>query len=308
MSGKLNVRLAVVAAFLAASGMSNVALAVYEVEPNDDINASQRITVTKDGTAEITGALGNLTGPIVADLDFYSFEASAGDVLTIDIDGGMKASGSGVRSVDTYLAIFGPGPAFEKLRENDDIDRGVTLDAGSLSRFDALIQNFHVDKTGVYTVAVSSFPRTLRSGGVLDNTTLNANSNGSYTLLISGVTPPVQQINIEVKPGRNERAPVNPNAKGSLPVVLLSSAEFNPLEVDQESLTFGAVGNEPSLLRCNKEGPDVNGDGRPDLLCHFDNQVTGFEQGDLEGIVMGRTTAGKQFEGHGPIKTVPGKR
>jgi hypothetical protein len=306
MSNKPGIRIAAVTAFLAASGASGIAFAIYEVEPNQPIASAQRLVIGGGGGAEVTGAVGVLTGPATNDVDFFSFDGREGDVVTIDIDGGMKPAGSGSRSVDTFLTIFGPGLTFKKLRENDDA--GLPLDPGSSHPYDSRITNFRLPATGTYTVAVSSYPRALRDGGVLASNTLNATSNGSYTLLISGVTPPVQQINIEIKPGSGQLAPVNPKSKGNIPVALLSSADFNALEVDQPSLTFGAEGSEASLLRCNKEGSDVNDDGRLDLVCHFDNQTAGFEPGDLEGIVMGRTGAGGRFEGRGLLKVVPGKR
>ena len=39
------------------------------------------------------------------------------------------------------------------------------------------------------------------------------------------------------------------------------------------SLTFGHSGDEKSLAFCDPGGQDVNGDGLPDLVCHFDNQL-----------------------------------
>jgi hypothetical protein len=160
---------------------------------------------------------------------------------------------------------------------------------------DALLVNVRLPVTGTYTVAVSD-------GSI-------AGSNGSYTLIISGVTPApsAQQINIVVKPGDREISTLNPKSKGNIPVALLSSSEFDALAVDRASITFGATGDEDSLRRCNKEGFDVDGDGRLDLVCHFENQSAGFEFGDLEGIVKGRTAAGA-FEGRGFLKVLPSKQ
>jgi len=118
----------------------------------------------------------------------------------------------------------------------------------------------------------------------------------------------VQQINIEIKPGNREVAPVNPKSQGSILVALLSNSGFDARGVDTYSLTFGQSGNESSYLRCNKEYRDVDGDGLPDLLCHFDNGKTGFEPTDTAGKIKGRMTAGGQFEGQGWLKVVPAKR
>src|SRR5512145_3141100 len=117
-------RTAITAAFLAASAASGLAFAVPETEPNTSIGAAQRLEIRPDGTAEVTGTIGSATGLVVGDVDFYVFQGREGDVVTIDIDGGMKLSGSGARSVDTTIAIFGQNG--KKLRENDDA--GYPLD------------------------------------------------------------------------------------------------------------------------------------------------------------------------------------
>jgi hypothetical protein len=310
MIKKLDARSAVMAVFLAASVASDAAFAILEIEPNNTITTAQHLVIGSGGSVEVNGSLGAVVSSVSAtvDVDFYSFDGREGDMVTVDIDGGIKPAGSALRSVDTILAVFGPGPTFTKLCENDD--GGFPLDPGSISPFDARIDNppCRLPVTGTYTVAVSSWPNFIRSGGLSTVTGLNGKSNGSYTLIISGVTPAVQQINIEIKPGSGEFAPVNPKAKGSIPVALLSSAQFNALEVDYPSLRFGATGNEISWVRCDKDGTDVDGDGRLDLVCHFDNQAAGFDAGDLSGIVRGKTADGRPFEGRGLLKVVPGKR
>ena len=295
----------VLGVILAALWPSAPALAVAEVEPNDLITAAQPLNIGPDGVAVVQGVVGVTSGAATNDVDFYTFRGTEGDLIVADIDGGMKPAGGG-RSVDTMLAILGPGPAFQLLRANDD--GGTPLDEGSIHPFDSRIVYFRLPATATYTVAVTSYPRSVRDGGVLNSTSLNANSNGSYTLIISGVTAPVQQINIAIKPGSGEHAPVNPKSKGKVPVALLGSAEFDALAVDTASLTFGRTGNESSLHHCNTSGEDVNGDGRPDVVCHFENQEANFGPGDLEGILRGKTGAGRQFEGRGVLKVVPAKR
>ena len=306
MSKKLDIHAAVMAAFLAASMVSGAAFAVDEVEPNNTMGTAQRVEVGPGGSVEVTGVIGAATGTMAADVDFYVFEGTEGDVVTLDIDGGIKATGSG-RSVDTMMAIFGPCPTLTVPKCMDNDDRSP-LDPGSLSIRDARIGPYRLPRSGTYIVGVSSYNRGFNNNGTLRSSSLNSTSNGSYTLIISGVTPLVQHINIEVRPGSGEYAPVNPKSRGNIPVALLSSAEFNALTVDYQSLTFGATGTEASLLRCNREGQDIDGDGRPDLVCHFDTQTADFEPGDSEAVVKGKTTAGRAFEGRGHIRTVGGKR
>lgn len=300
-----------IAAGLLFAAAGTPAFAVEEVEPNHPITAAQGLEIRQDGTAEVNGVIGveALSAAPVIEVDYYWFEGKEGDVITVNIDGGMKPAGSTVRSVDTILGVFwvGPGPTFELKRTNDD---GLPIDAGSIARNDARIDNLLLEKTGKYVIGVSSFPREFVPGGggaVTSPRFMGSNPNGSYKLLISGVTPTdlLVHINIEVKPGSDELAPVNPKAKGNVPVALLSSAQFDALKVKRDSITFGSTGDERSLLRCGKEGTDVNGDSRMDLICQFDNQIADFEAGDVEGIVRGYTGDGRRFEGRGLLKVVP---
>ena len=293
---------AITAAFVAASGASGPALAVDEIEPNTSMASAQRLVIGPDGTAEVTGAIGSATGLVVGDVDFYVFQGREGDVVTIDIDGGMKPRFSGLRNVDTIVALFGLGGRI--LTENNDA--ALPVDEGSVHQFDARIDKFRLPSSGTYTIGVSSNPRNFLDGGTLASNTLGLNSNGTYTLVISGVTPSMLRIEVQVRPGTpSESAPVNPRSKGNIPVALLSSSEFNPAEIDRQSLRFGARGDESSLLRCNKDATDMNADGKPDLVCHFDTETAAFKFGDIEGIVSGSLKDGRAFEGRGPLKIVP---
>jgi len=207
------------------------------------------------------------------------------------------------------------------LQNNDasPVDEGSSPQGGVRdARIDNPPVRLRVD--GTYVVGVSSFPRFFKNNGEMTSNAVSGPSapfpNGSYKLTISGVTPTVlvQYINIDIKPGNDdEEAPLNPKSKGNIPVALLSSKaigsspEFRPMDVkrDSDSLTFGHKGNEKSLLRCSKEGSDLNGDGIPDLVCHFDNQSADFEHTDIVGILKGNTADGRRFEGSGKLKVVP---
>jgi hypothetical protein len=322
MSNKKYLHQAVAAAFFAASGACNLAFAVDQHEPNDTIETARPVVVGTTGSVTVTGAIGHdVLGPLpVADIDFFSFEGKQGDLVTVNIDNGVKSSTT-ERSVDTVLAVFGPLPSTSILRQEND---GSPVDfPGSVHMQDARIHNPPVllPADGTYVVGVSSNPRTFRPGGTVNNPTLlGSRANGSYVLIVSGVTPPqplVQYININVKPGSDDLAPINPKAKGNIPVALLSARAtaaapaFDALKVkvDRESLTFGRTGAEKSLRRCAKEGTDVNGDGLLDLVCHFDNEAANFLATSTDGTIKGLFTdsAGKErpLEGAAFLKVVP---
>lgn len=290
---KRYVQLAVAAAFVAASTASNVAFAVYEAEPNDSMSSAQEIIIgSGGGVAQVTGTISSGN-----DVDYFYFEGQKGDVVTIDIDGAAP-------SFDSLIMLHGPG--FPVAQTNDDPEDGV-VDSGSESLSDSRLDKKNLPESGRFVVGVSSFPKFFETDG--STTSMTGFSSGSYTLFITverpAPVPTVQRINIDVRPGRDV-ARIHPKFKGNIPVALLSSDKFDPLKADRKSLTFGARGDENSLRWCEKRDRDFNGDGRPDLLCHFDNGETGFEEGDLQGKVMGQTTEGQQFEGSGELKVERG--
>lgn len=297
MNKKFHARSAIFMALFAACAASGAALAVDEVEPNQPASAAQPLVIGSDGTVQVKGVIGVVSGTPIRDVDFYSFDGKEGDVVTVDIDGGMITPSTGL---DSVLAIFGPNSGIP-LRQNDN---AIPVDPGSVSALDARIDNFRLPVTGRYIIGVSSFPGLFLNINTLSSNELRSNSNGAYTLLVSGVTPSIQQINIAIKPDTTEVAPVNPKAKGSIPVALLSSADFDPMNVDQQTLRFGELGTEDSLRRCGSDGMDYNGDGRPDLVCHFDNATANFNVRDTEGVLTGATKSGARFEGRGWLKVV----
>jgi hypothetical protein len=274
----------------------NAVADVMEAETNHPVSLAQFVTPGMTGF-ELAGVLGNLAGAAVEDVDFYRFFGQAGDVITLDIDYGI----GGQRSVDSVLAIFSDAPGFRMLRMNDD---SYPVDTGSSSTYDSRITNFVLPSTGVYYVGVSHYPRYFRDGGV---TLSGAPANGDYHLVITGVSESILHINIAIKPGSDEVAPLNPKARGRVPVALLSGENFDPNNVDAKSLTFGHSGDEPSLEKCSKPDTDINGDGKNDMVCHFDNQMGGFRKGDIEGVLKGAMKDGTMLEGRGLLKVVPEK-
>lgn len=291
---------AVAAALLAVS--AQVAFAVDEVEPNDSLATAQQVTVGTDGQVIIQGVIGTTdpAQPAIPDIDFYSFEASSTDAITLDIDGGMKGMGATDRQVDTKITLFGPDG--QVVLDNDD---NFVIDEGSASiggERDSRIENLSLNASGSgrYVVSVEGVGRF---------------PNGSYTLIISGVTvaapSQVDYVNIDVRPGdRSEYTRVNMKQKRDLPIALLSRPAkgdmpaFKPLEAKVDSITFGRGGEEKSLTRCLREHRDLNRDGIPDLVCLFDVPSAGFEENDVAGKMKGETKSGMRFEAVGKLKVV----
>jgi hypothetical protein len=114
---------------------------------------------------------------------------------------------------------------------------------------------------------------------------------GAFELAQQTVT-----VKIDIKPGDFPNV-IDLGSKGKIPVAVLSTSDFNaPKQVDTASLKFGRSGNESSLASCSPP-QDVNKDGLLDVLCHFSAQKTGFQLGDTQGVLTGKTVGGIPIRG-----------
>ena len=128
-----------------------------------------------------------------------------------------------------------------------------------------------------------------------------------HRVVVTVTESEVIEVSIHIKP-EGYPNPINPKSRGKIPVAILSHRGFNAVSVvDITSLTFGRTGDEKSLAFCNAGGEDVNGDGYPDLVCHFATQMTGFICGDTEGKLKGRKRDGIPIKGKDSVKIVPCK-
>jgi hypothetical protein len=118
---------------------------------------------------------------------------------------------------------------------------------------------------------------------------------------------PTLTVGIDIQPGST--ANLISLRKGSkVSVAILSTATLNaPSDVTRTSLTFGRTGDEASLDACARRAKDVNGDGRPDLVCTFSTAKAGFQLGDTTGTLKGRTVSGTSIIGSDSVTVVSGR-
>jgi hypothetical protein len=113
-------------------------------------------------------------------------------------------------------------------------------------------------------------------------------------------------VSIDVKPGSAPTSPIRLSSHGKIPVAILSTPAFDATsQVVRTSLTFGQTGYEASLVSCSSVSVDVNADGRPDQVCQFATQLTGFQIDDTQGVLTGRTVNGSTFVGRDVVRIVP---
>jgi hypothetical protein len=252
----------------------------------------QGLVIDESRKVEVKGRIGlSEFGEPIADTDFYAFHGKAGDLVRLDIDGGIKATGTG-RSLNSLIAIFRPDGTV--LAQKNDVGL-FDIDEGSIARFDPWLENIRLPADGVYTVGVTSdamYPdRSMRVFLDQGQTSSFAGTNmlqanGTYRLLIDGVskTELMQQIGIDIKPNAKSIT-THANSNGKIPVALITSAEFDALKADRDSIKFGPPNGSGTTGKCNKNGAN--------LLCHFD-------KGDAGG-----TIGGKPFQGRGWLKVIP---
>jgi hypothetical protein len=189
----------------------------------------------------------------------------------------------------------------------------------------------HIDERDVDTFivgAASSIPTTLESDFRLEDTTQSVFSDTTlptslnlgafdrrrfevykidtvadlfFEARIDTLSVLAIKIAIDIKPG-SEPAPINPKSKGKIPVAILTTDTFDATTVNPATARFGATGTEAAPVLVAVE--DVNGDGRPDLLLHFNTQDTGIQCGDTSASLTGKTFSGQAIQGSDSIQTV----
>jgi 6-phosphogluconolactonase (cycloisomerase 2 family) len=109
--------------------------------------------------------------------------------------------------------------------------------------------------------------------------------------------PSDQTVEMMIKPPATPPVLIHPQGPGKVRVAILSSKNFNAVkDVDRSSLTFGHMGDEKSLAYCNHKGWDVNGDGLPDLVCHFRMPLAKFVPGDTTAYLKGKLLSGEALQ------------
>jgi choice-of-anchor C domain-containing protein len=141
---------------------------------------------------------------------------------------------------------------------------------------------------GAYTLVLD---RVDDDGAVLQHQEMTGTADVSVSIPPLAASIPLN-VSIDIQPGQTPNT-LNPKSMGTIPVAILSSAKFNaPQSINETSLTFGATGAEASLAFCNPGGVDVNGDGLPDLICHFRTIDSRFTMQSTQGTLRGKTITG----------------
>jgi hypothetical protein len=199
----------------------------------------------------------------------------------------------------THLAGVLPGfqAGTDCLRVGGCIDLGVGVSWKS---------NYTGSTGGVYGLKAAAVGMTSDgngAGGVSITSVQTATSyqyNGLAVTSLNGVPAPNFQVGLGIKPPATAPVPINVRAQGVIPVAVLSSNAFDATLVNATTVHFGpnaAQNVSPPTLQ------DVNGDGLPDLVLHFNQQDTGIACGNTSAVLNGKTITGSTFAGSEAIRT-----
>lgn len=319
-------------------GAPGIVSAATEVEPNDAQAQAQILGITDAGVS-VSASMGS--GGMTTDLDLYAFDAKAGDVPIIMVvsDGNWDAF---LVLYDAAGNILDMNDDAYPMNPNSNSPLDSRID---MYRVPA-DGRYYVAVTPVPRYLDSGFAVVFTDAGAGGSYSVSIQGVTPPVVVVEpdpAPTPdpdPVVDVEpdpaptpdpdpvVEVEPEPTESSSTDPmvatilikhwrgqeaglgkyRGKDPMPVAILSSPEFDAMTIDQSSLTFGATGEERSLVRCRKHGKDVKVDGVKDhvkdLVCYFRPDVAGFKDGDVQGFLRARTAKGEKIEASAALNLI----
>jgi hypothetical protein len=169
----------------------------------------------------------------------------------------------------------------------------------------AILQLFRVNPdTGALEAAVGV--NGLAVIGTVDADGMSATFSGIAGLsVVVGALPDPIPVTIDIKPAESANS-INLRSLGNVPVAMLSSASFDAQTVNLETVTLLS-----SSVKVKRNGEafaaveDVNGDGLPDVVVHFDTEALQLGDLDQEAVLEAWTTGGLRIRGVDTLRVVP---
>jgi hypothetical protein len=110
------------------------------------------------------------------------------------------------------------------------------------------------------------------------------------------------EVSIDIKPGDGDTNPINLNAKGVVPVAVLSTGDFDASTIDTNTVLFASAKPVKYVAK------DVNLDNNVDMLFFFDNQSLNLDANSTSATLTADTTDGKHITGTDSVNIVPSKK
>ncbi len=104
-------------------------------------------------------------------------------------------------------------------------------------------------------------------------------------------------VSIDIKPGSFPNA-INRESNGKTPVALLGSGTFDVATVNRATVKFA----DTPVLDIGGALEDINKDGYPDIVFHFDTQSLNLPVGTTSACLIGTASSGTKFKGCDSVK------
>lgn len=285
------------------SGVEGTPMTFTAGEPQPDLAYSWYFGEDESGSSATTASYtyaDNGTYPVI--LTITDAEGSTASIrTTATVTNAVPAVSAGTNATINSGQTFNFSGTFADAGVNDtpwaySIDWGTgTPTAGTTSnQSSAVTGSRQYLAAGTHTVRLSV---TDKDGGT---------GSGTLTLTVRRVP-----ISVDIKPGSSPTViKLNETGDARIPVALLSTASFDATHVDPATVQLGATAvsaRRNGSLFASRE--DVNGDGRADLVVHFDRALL-MENGDLTTstvslTTIGSLTSGVQFVGTEAVQVLP---
>ena len=108
------------------------------------------------------------------------------------------------------------------------------------------------------------------------------------------------KVTIDVKPG-DEKVTIEPEREGMVPILIITTPQFDAAMVDPDTIRVGPDGTEASIFRSMLE--DVDKDGDVDRMILVRVRDMRVKCGNKIIKVTGKTTQGRSFEGSDTVAT-----
>lgn len=214
---------------------------------------------------------------IMLSLSGISFAEFIPTVTILDIEQGSSGLATfqyrytvGPGEVDSLWLGANPSSPFESWIEQLDLGSNVTLGT------DFGVQNVTIN------VPIDAVPQTYTLYVYTSFSNDSLNGYGDYILVgvrVSEKQDIEVEVDIDIKPESDEN-PVNLKSKGTLPVAIMTTEEFDASEVDPATVTINGIGIEMKKNgRMMYSMEDVDGDGDLDMMMHFSTQALMIDPG-----------------------------
>jgi hypothetical protein len=108
------------------------------------------------------------------------------------------------------------------------------------------------------------------------------------------------KVTVDVKPG-DEKVTIEPQREGMVPILIVTTPQFDAAKVDPDTIRVGPQGTEASIFRSMLE--DVDRDGDVDRMLLVRVRDMSIKCGNKIIKVTGRMMDGQAFEGSDNVGT-----